>query len=153
MSRLRVVEALGREVSRRREIVFELAGVGPGLGTFARTGLPPDGKAALRATEDADALVVGSPICKGSYTGLFTRLFDFVGPPALAVEHQLRPLFRFFSALTLPMSVYAGDEDFSDGVVSDRVTLDRIGQAAAELVAHARPAARAAASVSLQRVA
>lgn len=170
-----LVEALGREMSRRRETEFTLvdvAGIGPGLGAFSRSELPQEGEAALRAIEAADALIVGSPIYKGSYTGLFKHLFDFVDPlalvgkpviltatgggrrHALAVEHQLRPLFGFFSALTLPTAIYASDEDFSDGVLCDRETLDRVGQAAAELAAHARPATRMTASpVAFQRVA
>jgi FMN reductase len=52
---------------------------------------------------------------------------------ALVVEHQLRPLFGFFSALTVPTSIYASDEDFENGKLSDPVTLARIEQAAAEL--------------------
>lgn len=170
-----LVQIIGREVSDRRETEFtfvDVAGIGPGLGVFERRELPPAGEAALRAIEGADALVVGSPIYKGSYTGLFKHLFDFVDPLALAgtpvlltatgggrrhalvVEHQLRPLFGFFSALTLPTSVYASDEDFRDGVLADPVTLGRVEQAAAELVAHARPTPRIGVPpVSLQRVA
>ena len=78
----------------------------------------------------ADALIVGSPVYKGSYTGLFKHLFDFVEPEALAgkpviltatgggprhalvVEHSLRPLFGFFTALTIPTAIYASDQDF-----------------------------------------
>ncbi len=32
---------------------------------------------------------------------------------ALVLEHQLRPLFSFFQAQTLPIGVYATDRDFS----------------------------------------
>ena len=39
---------------------------------------------------------------------------------ALIVEHQLRPLFGFFEALTMPTAIYASDKDFADGaLVSD----------------------------------
>jgi FMN reductase len=33
------------------------------------------------------------------------------------VEHQLRPLFGFFEALTMPTGIYASDRDFADGVL------------------------------------
>jgi ABC-type nitrate/sulfonate/bicarbonate transport system permease component len=38
------------------------------------------------------------------------------------LEHQFRPLFSFFTAQTLPTSVYASDQDFLDGVLTDPVT-------------------------------
>lgn len=68
----------------------------------------------------ADVLVVGTPTYKGSYTGLFKHLIDLFDPlalqskpilltatggsdrHALTIEHQLRPLFGFFMAHTLP---------------------------------------------------
>ncbi|GJD51406.1 NADH-dependent FMN reductase SfnF [Methylobacterium crusticola] len=160
-----LVEIVAQEVARRREIsftLFDLAEIGPGLGAFSRADLPEAGRAALEAIEEADGLIVGSPIYKGSYAGLFKHLFDFVEPEALhgrpvvlaatgggrrhalAVEHQLRPLFGFFSALTLPTALYAGDEDLQGGTVTDPLTRDRIAQAAAELAAHAVPRPRAA---------
>jgi FMN reductase len=163
-----LVEAVAREAARRRALDFrlvDLAEIGPGLGAFSRPDLPPEGEAALKAIEGADALIVGSPIYKGSYTGLFKHLFDFVDPlalagrpvvltatgggrrHALAVEHQLRPLFGFFSALALPTSVYASDEDFRDGALADPVTLERVRQAATELALHATPR-RAPAEIS-----
>ena len=67
---------------------------------------------------------------KGSQTGLFKHLFDLVAPDALVgrqvllaatagsdrhalvVDHQLRPLFGVFRALTVRTSVYASDADF-----------------------------------------
>lgn len=162
-----LVADVGREVARRRAVRFELvevAGIGPGLGAASREELPEVGKAALAAIESADALIVGSPIYKGSYTGLL-----LVGRPvalmatgggrrhALAVEHQLRPLFGFFSALTLPTSVYASDEDFRDGKLADPGTIDRVRQVASELVAQLttkRPVAVTPATpVALERVA
>jgi FMN reductase len=88
--------------------------------------------AALAAIGRADVLVVGSPVYKGSYTGLFKHLIDFVPPDALSgvpvvltatggsdrhaavIEHQLRPLFGFFAAQTVPTGVFALDADFTD---------------------------------------
>ncbi|MFD1810195.1 NAD(P)H-dependent oxidoreductase [Gemmobacter lanyuensis] len=88
-------------------------------------------RAALEVILSADALVVASPVYKGSYTGLFKHLIDLIDPAALqgkpvllaatgggdrhalVIEHQLRPLFGFFEAQTLPTGVYAADRDFA----------------------------------------
>ena len=84
----------------------------------------------LSAIEDADVLVAASPVYKASYTGLFKHLFDLLDPKALegrhvllaatggsdrhalVIEHQLRPLFAFFGAHILPISLYAVNGDF-----------------------------------------
>lgn len=101
--------------------------------------------------EGADILVVGSPVYKGSYTGLFKHLFDLVGPDklvgkpviltasgggerhALVVEHQLRPLFGFFSAHGMATAIYVNDADFEDGKIRSESALKRIDSAVAEL--------------------
>jgi len=84
---------------------------------------------------------------------LFKHLFDFVAPDkllnrpvvvgatggghrhGLVVEHQLRPLFGFFSALTVPTSVYVSDDEFRDGAPHDKIVRERIDLAAAQLSA------------------
>jgi len=91
--------------------------------------------AALRAVAAADLLVVGTPVYRGSYTGLFKQFFDLVGQDDLAgtpvlltagggndlhslvIEHELRPLFGFFRAHALPVGVYSRSADFVDGEV------------------------------------
>ena len=170
-----LVAEIGRELSRHRPVQFELidlAEIGPGLGAFTRDALPEPGQRALASIESADGLIVGSPVYKGSYTGLFKHLFDFVDPQALVgvpvaltatgggrrhaltVEHQLRPLFGFFAALTLPTSVYASDEDFTDGKLADPVTAERVRQVASELGRHLSSRRSAlVAPVPLERVA
>ncbi|MFG1357501.1 FMN reductase [Xanthobacter pseudotagetidis] len=149
-----LIETVGTEISARRPVsleIYDLVDAGPGIGTASREALPRAAHAIISAIEEADALIVGSPVYKGSYAGLFKHLIDFVDPTALAgtpvlltatggghrhalvVEHQLRPLFGFFSALTLPTAIYAGDQDFREGVVADHALSARIAQAAAEL--------------------
>jgi len=99
----------------------------------------------------ADVLVVGSPTFKGSYTGLFKHLFDLLDPASLRgkpiilaatgggerhsliVEHQLRPLFGFFEALTMPTAIYASDKDFADGALASEAIHARARQAVAEV--------------------
>lgn len=92
--------------------------------------------AALAAVGDAELVVVATPIYRGSYTGLFKQFFDVVhhdalaGTPvllaagggndlhSLAIDHELRPLFAFFRAAVLPVSVYARSADFADGEIA-----------------------------------
>ena len=81
-------------------------------------------------------LIVGTPVYRASFTGLFKHFFDFVEQTALVdvpvllaaqggserhalvLEHQLRPLFSFFQAQTLPIGVYATDKDFTPRIPS-----------------------------------
>ncbi|WP_428028893.1 NAD(P)H-dependent oxidoreductase [Ancylobacter sp.] len=104
-------------------------------------------EAALRAVEEADLLIVGSPVYKGSYSGLFKHFVDFldygglVGLPvallatggserhALVIEHQLRPLFAFFQAQPLGTGAFFTERDFANGAVAagpSAVRFDRL---------------------------
>lgn len=138
--------------------IFDFVDTGPGLGAaWTRDQLPLPARWVLEAIEAADGLVVGSPVYKGGYTGLFKHLFDLVDPGALAgkpvaivatgggarhalvVEHGFRPLFGFFGALQIPTAVYASDADFSDGVLCDtgvRARAAEAGSQLASLLAH-----------------
>ncbi|WP_232629989.1 FMN reductase [Methylobacterium sp. Leaf118] len=150
-----LVEAVAAEVARLRPIdlkVYDLVDAGAGLAVASRAALPLPAARIVEAIEGADALIIGSPVYKGSYAGLFKHLIDFVGPDALVgrpvvltatgggprhalvVEHALRPLFGFFSAQTAPTAVYAGDTEIIDGRVADELVRARVAQAAAELV-------------------
>ncbi|MET0725614.1 MAG: FMN reductase [Leifsonia sp.] len=127
---------------------IELSESGPAFaGALRRDQLSPAAEAELQAIEAADLLIVASPVYRASFTGLFKHLFDFVGQyslidkpvllaatggsdrHALIIEHQFRPLFSFFQALTLPIGVYAKDSDFTDYVVTNPALDDRIEQA------------------------
>lgn len=48
-----------------------------------RESLAPEAQHILQSVINADKLVVGSPTCKGSYTGLFKHFFDLMDPGAL----------------------------------------------------------------------
>ncbi len=122
--------------------------IGPLLGgAIYRNQLPQRVQDDLAAVEAADALIVGTPVYRASFTGLFKHFFDFVEQTALVdvpvllaasggsdrhalvLEHQLRPLFSFFQAQTLPIGVYATDRDFTPEYtiqsqqLTDRITL------------------------------
>lgn len=146
-----LAEAVGAHL--RADIrLFDTLDAGTGLGAaWSRDLLPLPARRIVEAIEGADALIVGSPVYKGAYTGLFKHLFDFVDPAALVgkpvilsatgggarhalvVEHSLRPLFGFFSAHTIPSAVYGSDADFRDGVLVDPGVKARIEDAAGQL--------------------
>jgi len=133
-------------------VTYDLTDIQPGLGAAARLeDLEPASAAIVASILAADALVVGSPVYKGSYTGLFKHLVDLIDPLALAgkpvlltatgggdrhalvIEHQLRPLFGFFEARTLPTGLYASDRDFTEGQPASPALLDRLGRAVGQL--------------------
>ncbi|SMR81227.1 MULTISPECIES: FMN reductase [Stenotrophomonas] len=124
--------------------LIELGELAPQLaGALWRSQLPETVERQLAAVEQADVLVVASPVYRGSYTGLFKHFFDFIDQDALVdtpillaatggserhalmIDHQLRPLFSFFQARTLPLGVYATDRDFADGRVHDEALIQR----------------------------
>ena len=164
-----VVELVAARAAERmggKARCFDMIDAGPELGrTFSRASARIEHEEMWQAVLDCDLLVVGGPVYKGSYTGLFKHFFDLFDPAslrgkpvvllatggndrhALIVEHQLRPLFGFFEALTLPTGVYATDKDFADGVLRAEPILKRVEQVVGEvgLVLTNRPAANIAA--------
>lgn len=109
------------------------------------------GRAIVDAVEAADILVVGSPVYRASYTGALKHLFDLVDYRALAgkhvilvatggtplhglmTEHQFRPLFGFFNAITIPTAIYATESDFTGYQLASDVVSNRIDRALLEL--------------------
>jgi FMN reductase len=134
--------------------IYDLHDVGPSLGAALwRKDLDETAKRVVDDIVSCDALIIGAPTYKGSYPGLFKHLIDLIDPHelrakpiiitatgggdrhALMVEHQLRPLFGFFMAHTLPTAVYASDRDFTDYRVSSEALSSRIGEVVGELAA------------------
>lgn len=129
----------------------DLTDLQPALGQAATLGdLASPARTIVERIIAADALIVGSPVYKGSYTGLFKHLFDLLDPAdlagkpvlltatgggdrhALVIEHQLRPLFGFFEAAVLPTGVYACGADFRDGQPVSQPLLERLDRAVAQ---------------------
>ena len=122
----------------------DLDGLGQALSLDDLAPLP---RAIVDSLLSADVLIVGSPVYKGSYTGLFKHLFDLLDPAALVgkpvlltatgggdkhalvIEHQLRPLFGFFEAVTLATCLYASSADFTGGQPSSPALLARLDRA------------------------
>jgi FMN reductase len=129
-----LVKTILAEIARRGlgdTACYDLIDAGPALGAaVSRRDAPEPLEHVWREIETCDVLVVGSPVYKGSYTGLLKHLFDLldikalVGRPvllaatgridhyAMVIDHQLRPLFGFFGALTLPLGVFVTEKDF-----------------------------------------
>ena len=150
-----LVEALANAAARRAGgdvTLYDLNEVHPSLGaTLDPASAPPDLAALIASITEADALIVGSPVYKGTYTGLFKHLFDLIEPKALkdkpvllsatggserhalVLDHGLRPLFAFFSADIIATGVYATEADFTDYRPSSAPLLSRIDRAAVEL--------------------
>ncbi len=149
--------------------LVELAPIARSLGqALTREEVEPRIEQALQRIEAADLLIAAAPVYRGSYPGLFKHLVDFIGLEALVdvpvllaatggserhalvIDHQLRPLFSFLQAHTLPIGVYATQADFSGDQVSSAALQARIVLAAERASAHLSPAA---VPVPLRRIA
>jgi LLM-partnered FMN reductase, CE1759 family len=102
---------------------------------------------AVAALGEADGIVASAPVYKAQASGLFTSFFHvldndlIIAKPvilaatagtarhALVVDEQMRALFAFLRALTMPTSVFASTEDWGDPALNQR-----IDRAAFELV-------------------
>lgn len=151
-----LVDAIDTEIERQSGLSVEkirLSQDAPALFRALRSnGLDEEGRRIVSAVEEADVLVVASPVYRASYTGALKHLFDLVdyrvlaGKPVLLaatggtplhglmIDHQLRPLFAFFNALTLPTSIYATDAHFSGHSLESAEIKARIERAVAELL-------------------
>lgn len=160
-----LADLIASEVPCERQLV-ELGQLAPHFaGVVRRAQLPVPVEAALAAVEQADVLIVTTPVYRGSYTGLFKHFFDFVDQDALVdtpvllaatggsdrhalmIDHQLRPLFSFFQARTLPPGVYATDKDFVGHGLDNAELLERARLAverALPVIAVPRPTATGA---------
>ncbi|CAM2972300.1 NAD(P)H-dependent FAD/FMN reductase [Janthinobacterium sp. MP5059B] len=137
------MDLIADEVLCEQRLV-ELGQLAPQLaGAVWRSHLPDTVERELAAVEQADILVVATPVYRGAYTGLFKHFFDFIDQDALIdkpvllaatggserhalmIDHQLRPLFSFFQARTLPLGVYATDKDFLDYRLQDEALIQR----------------------------
>ncbi len=151
--------------------LVELAPIARSLGqSLTRAEVEPAVEQALATVESADLLVVATPVYRGSYPGLFKHLVDFielealVDTPvllaatggserhALVIDHQLRPLFSFLQAHTLPIGVYARPADFDGAQINSTALQARIELAAERAAGHLAVQA-VAAPAPLRRIA
>jgi len=145
------------ERTGRYGAVYDLRDFGTSLGSATVIGdLDTDARVVVERILNAEALVVGTPVYKGSYTGLFKHLFDLIEPAALkdkpilltatgggdrhalVIEHQIRPLFGFFEAATIANEVYAPSADFKDSELSSPELLTHLDTAQRQLASAIR---------------
>nr|WP_245260798.1 NAD(P)H-dependent oxidoreductase [Mesorhizobium sp. LNJC403B00] len=121
----RLAHHLGEALREKLSVTvnfLDLVDAGRGLGAaFTRKELMPEALDVVAAVEQADSLIVTTPVYNGPYAGLFDLIdpLALVDRPvligatgggqrhALVVEHQLRPPLGFYSALRVPSAVYA----------------------------------------------
>jgi FMN reductase len=108
--------------------------------------ISPKLRQAVDALGAADAIIASTPVYKAGPSGLFTSFFQvldndlLIGKPvilaatagtarhALVADDQMRPLFAYLRTLTVPTSLFAAPEDWSDPALATRT-----GRAAVEL--------------------
>ncbi|WP_295521410.1 FMN reductase [uncultured Stenotrophomonas sp.] len=149
-----LLEALQQRLHASVTLV-ELAPIARSLGqSLSRAEASLEVEQGLATVESADLLVVAAPAYRGSYPGLFKHLVDFieldalVDTPvllaatggserhALVIDHQLRPLFSFLQAHTLPIGVYATPADFDGAQINSTALQARIELAAERAAGH-----------------
>jgi FMN reductase len=109
--------------------------------------ITPKLREAITALGEADGIIASTPVYKAGPSGLFTSFFHvldndlLIAKPvvlaatagtarhALVTDDQMRPLFAYLRSLTVPTSLFAAPEDWSDPALATR-----IDRAALELV-------------------
>jgi FMN reductase len=109
--------------------------------------ITPKLQKAITALGDADGIIASTPVYKAGASGLFTSFFQvldndlLIAKPvvlavtagtarhALVADDQIRPEFAYLRTMTVPTSLFAAPEDWSDPALNKR-----IDRAAVELV-------------------
>ncbi|HWH25461.1 MAG TPA: CE1759 family FMN reductase [Pseudolysinimonas sp.] len=146
------VEHLGELGITATAGTIELAPLAADLARAITTGYPSDAlQQRMAELATADAVIAATPVYKAGPSGLFKMFLDvldddaLIAKPvllaatagsnrhALVIDQQLRPLFAYLRALTLPTSVFATSDDWSASDLARRV--DRAAGELADLVA------------------
>jgi FMN reductase len=125
-----------REIATEVTTALVSQHVGPGL------------RAAMDAVAAADGIIAATPVYAAGPSGLFTAFFQIletdtmIGTPvilaatagtarhALVADDQMRGMFGYLRAMTVPTALFAAPEDWADAALTSR-----IDRAALELVA------------------
>jgi FMN reductase len=121
--------------------VIELREISADVSTALVTQLvKPKLQEAMTILGEADGIIASTPVYKAGASGLFTSFFDVLdndlliakpvilaataGTPrhALVADDQMRSMFAYLRAMTVPTSLFAAPEDWSDPALNDRIT-------------------------------
>jgi FMN reductase len=121
--------------------VIELRQMAADVSTALVTQLvKPKLQQAMTILGEADGIIASTPVYKAGASGLFTSFFDVLdndlliatpvilaataGTPrhALVADDQMRSMFAYMRAMTVPTSLFAAPEDWSDPALNDRIT-------------------------------
>ena len=115
-----------------------------------------DAKKIISKFVKCDGLIVGTPICRGAYTGTLKNLFDIIpndsiqGKPVgilvtgktdhhyLSIEHMIKPLIGFFHAHVIPGAVYINHRHYVENELVDQGILVRLKELAKAVVEFTR---------------
>ncbi len=120
--------------------VIELGPLAVDVARAAVSGIPSEQlQAAIDRLASADAVIAATPVYKAGISGLFKAFVDvldndlLVAKPvllaatagsvrhALVIDEQMRPLFAYMRALTLPTSVFGAPEDWGATELGRRI--------------------------------
>ena len=120
--------------------VIEVAPLAVDVARASVSGVPSaELQAAIEQIAGADAVIASAPVYKAGLSGLFKTFIDVLdndllvakpvvlaatagsGRHALVVDDQMRPLFAYMRALTMPTSVFAAAEDWSSAELGERI--------------------------------
>ena len=73
-----VLDAIGDQVGYRGQLIELADGDTTFFDALSRDAMNERARATIAAIEGADILVVGTPVYRASYTGLFKHMFDLV---------------------------------------------------------------------------
>jgi FMN reductase len=94
---------------------------------------------AMTTLGKADGIIASTPVYKAGASGVFTSFFDVLdndlliakpvilaataGTPrhALVADDQMRSMFAYLRAMTVPTSLFAAPEDWSDPALNERI--------------------------------
>jgi FMN reductase len=121
-------------------LAIEIAPLAVEVAQATVTGLVAENlRAAIEQLAQADAIIACTPVYKAGISGLFKSFVDLldndllIAKPvllaatagssrhALVIDEQMRPLFGYMRALTLPTSVFAAPEDWSSPELGERI--------------------------------
>jgi FMN reductase len=119
---------------------IEIAPLATDIAVATATGVPSEEvRSAIASVASADALVCSTPIYNAGVSGLFKTFVDvldadlLIAKPvvlaatagsarhALVVDEQMRSLFAYLRAMTLPTSLFAAPEDWGSPELGERI--------------------------------